>query len=180
MHEQHSVTVSCQCGKVTLSAAGPPILTAACYCTSCQQAGHQLEQLPSAPPIRDADGGTPVVLYRKDRIQCLAGLEYLKEHRLKPDSPSRRVFATCCNSGMFGDFTRGHWLSIYRKRLSAGAPPLEMRIMTKERRTDAVLANDVPNHEGYPGKFMLKLIAARIAMGFGKHNTALRNLPRSG
>jgi hypothetical protein len=37
--------------------------------------------------------------------------------------------------------------------------------MTKERRAGVELANDVPNYEGHPGKFMLKLIAAWIAMG---------------
>ncbi|HKD47182.1 MAG TPA: hypothetical protein VKB67_05815 [Rhizomicrobium sp.] len=174
-----SLRVTCRCGKVMFSAAGAPIVSAACYCTSCQQAGHQLEQLPSAPPVMDADGGTPVALYRKDRVQCLTGLEYLEERRLKPDSPTRRVLATCCNSGMFLDFTKGHWLSIYAKRFPAGAPPLEMRIMTKERRRDVVLPNDLPNYEAYPGRFILKLIAARIAMGFKRPGMDLRNIPRS-
>ena len=41
------------------------------------------------------------------------GAGYLEEHRLKPDSPTRRVIATCCNSGMFLDFTKGHWLTMY-------------------------------------------------------------------
>jgi len=45
-----------------------------------------------------SDGGTDYVLYRKDRVQCVTGQEYLEEHRLKPDSPTRRVIATCCNS----------------------------------------------------------------------------------
>ena len=39
----------CQCGKVKFEAAGPPILTGSCYCTSCQEAGRQFEQLASAP-----------------------------------------------------------------------------------------------------------------------------------
>jgi len=32
----------------------------------------------------------------------------------------------------------------------AGAPPLEMRIMTKARRAGIVLADDVPNYDGFP------------------------------
>ena len=52
------------------------------------------------------------------------GQEYLEEHRLKPDFPTRRVIATCCNSGMFLDFTKGHWLTMYRNRFPAGAPPV--------------------------------------------------------
>jgi hypothetical protein len=62
------------------------------------------------------------------------GQQYLEEHRLKPDSPTRRVMAKCCNSAMFLDFTKGHWLSMFRNRFPAGAPPLEMRLITKERR----------------------------------------------
>jgi hypothetical protein len=94
------------------------------------------------------------------------GQELLEEHRLKPESPTRRIVATCCNSAMFLDFTKGHWLSMFRSRFAAGAPPLEMRVMTKERRAGVELADDVPNYTGYSGKFMLKLIAAWIAMGF--------------
>jgi hypothetical protein len=49
---------------------------------------------------------------------------------------------------MFLDFTKGHWVSIYRNRFPAGLP------------------DDGPNHRGHSGKFMLKLLAAWIAMGF--------------
>ncbi len=67
---------------------------------------------------------------------------------------------------MFLDFTKGHWLSMFRNRFAADAPPLEMRIMTKERRAGVALADDVPNYGGFSAKFMLKLIAAWMAMGF--------------
>lgn len=171
--KQHKhLSATCQCGKVKFEAVGPPILTASCYCTSCQEAGRQFEQLASAPPVLDADGGTGVILYRKDRVQCVMGQEYLGERRLKPDSPTRRVVATCCNSPMFLDFTKGHWLSMYRNRFPAGAPPLEMRIMTKERRVGVELADDLPNYSGYSARFMLKLIAAWIAMGFRRPEVA--------
>ena len=157
---------TCQCGKVKFEAIGWPILTAACYCASCQQAGRQFEQSACAPPVLDPDSGTGMILYRKDRVRCVTGQEFLREYRLKADSPTRRVIATCCNSAVFLDFTRGHWLSMYRNRFPAGAPPLEMRVMTKERRAGVELAGDVPNYESYPGKFKLKLISAWIAMGF--------------
>jgi hypothetical protein len=162
------LSATCQCGKVEFEAAGPPILTVCCYCTSCQEAGRQFEQLASAPPVLDTDSGTGLILYRKDRVQCVMGQEHLEEHRLKPESPTRRVIATCCNSAMFLDFTRGHWLSMFRNRFATGVPPLEARIMTKERRAGVELAHDVPNYSGHSGKSMLKLIAAWIAMGFRK------------
>lgn len=163
----------CRCGKVNLEATGAPILTVACYCTSCQQAGHQIEQLPSAPPVLDDDGGTSFVLYRKDRVRCVAGQEYLEERRLKPDSPTRRVVATCCNSAMFLDFTKGHWLSIYRNRIPEGAPSLQMRLMTKERRAGVTLANDVPAFGGPSPLFVLKMLGAWIAMGFRRPEVTL-------
>jgi len=160
------LSATCQCGKVKFEAVGSPILTASCFCTSCQEAGRRFEALASAPAVLDPDSGSAVILYRKDRVQCVMGQEHLEEHRLKPDSPTRRVAATCCNSAMFLDFTKGHWLSMYRNRFPAGAPPLEMRVMTKERRDGVALADDVPNYSGHSGKFMLKLIAAWMAMGF--------------
>jgi hypothetical protein len=173
-HDQHKHrSATCQCGKVKLEAVGRPILTGSCYCTSCQEAGRQFELLASAPPVLDPDSGTGVILYRKDRVQCVMGQEYLEERRLKPDSPTRRVVATCCNSAMFLDFTKGHWLSMFRNRFPAGAPPVEMRVMTKERRVGVELADDVPNYSGHSGKFMLKLIAAWIAMGFRRPEITL-------
>jgi hypothetical protein len=164
---------TCRCGKVKVEAIGRPILTACCHCTSCQDAGHRLERLASAPPVLDPDGGTSMILYRKDRVRCVTG-QHLEGHRLNPDSPTRRVVATCCNSAMLLDFTKGHWVSIYRNRFPPGAPPLEMRVMTGERRVGVRLADDVPNHRGHSVKFMLRLLAAWIAMGFRRPRLPIR------
>ncbi|HEY1944611.1 MAG TPA: hypothetical protein VGH40_21055 [Roseiarcus sp.] len=177
--KQHKrLSATCQCGKVRFEAVGPPILTGSCYCASCQEAGRRFEQLAFAPPVLDPDSGTSVVLHRKDRVQCVMGQELLEEHRLKADSPTRRVLATCCNSAMFLDFTKGHWLSMYRNRFPAGAPPLEMRVMTKERRAGVELADDLPNYSGVSGKFMVKLIAAWIAMGLRRPEITLGKTAR--
>jgi hypothetical protein len=151
---------------VRFDTVGAPILTGACYCTSCQQAGRLIEQMPAASPLLDPDSGTSMVLYRKDRVQCMTGQEYLREHRLKPESATRRVVAACCHSAMFLDFTKGHWLSMFRNRFATGAWPLDMRVMTAERHAGVKLADDVPNYPRHSGKFMWKLIAAWIAMGF--------------
>ena len=164
---QHSsLTASCRCGAVVLEAAGAPIVHAACYCASCQEAGRLLELLEGAPPILDADGGTDLVLYRKDRVRCVQGGERLQAHRLRPDSPTRRMVANCCNSAMFLDFTKGHWLSVYRARIPDAVPPLDMRVMTANRREGVALPEDAPNYAAHSGKFMWRLLAAWIAMGF--------------
>jgi hypothetical protein len=94
------------------------------------------------------------------------GGERLEALRLKSDSPTRRMVATCCNSAMFLDFTKGHWLSLYRARLSGPVRPLELRVMTANRREGVVLPDDVPNCATHSGKAIRKLLAAWVAMGF--------------
>jgi hypothetical protein len=163
---QESLTASCRCGAVAFEMTGAPIVSTACYCQSCQEAGRRIEQLADAPPVLGADGGTDFVLYRKDRIRCVRGGERLKAHRLKPESPTRRMVADCCNSAMFLEFTKGHWLSVYRARLPEGAPSVEMRVMTADRREGVDLPADVPNYPTHSGKFMWKLLSAWGAMGF--------------
>jgi len=159
-------TAACRCGGVVLEVVGAPIVHAACYCASCQAAGRRIEQLADAPPLVGADGGTDLVLYRKDRVRCVQGGERLDAHRLKPESPTRRMVAACCNSAMFLDFTKGHWLTVYRARLPDDVPPLEMRVMTADRREGVVLPDDMPNYAAHTGRFMWKLLTAWAAMGF--------------
>jgi hypothetical protein len=88
------------------------------------------------------DGGTDYVLYRKDRVRCVQGGGLLEERRLKSDSPARRMYARCCNTAMFVDFTKGHWLTVYRGRLPENVPPATMRLMTAER-PEGVVARGV-------------------------------------
>ena len=159
-------SASCRCGKVELQLTGAPILRGICYCASCQEAGRRHQAAPGADPVLAEDGGTDYVLYRKDRVRCVNGGDLLEERRLKPDSPTRRLFAHCCNTAMFLDFTKGHWLSLYRGRLPADIPPPAMRMMTAERPEGVILPNDMANYPGHSGKFMLKLLLAWMAMGF--------------
>jgi hypothetical protein len=62
---------------------------------------------------------------------------------------------------------------MYRNRFLEGTPPLEMRIMTQDRRDGVELADDLPNYDGHSGKFMLRLVAAWIAMGFRRPEITL-------
>jgi hypothetical protein len=163
--EDKHLCATCRCGNVEFEAIGPPIATGACYCASCQEAGRQFEQLPGVERFLDHYGGTEFILCRKDRVRCVKGQDHLAEHRLTPQSPTRRVVATCCNAPMFLDFTKGHWLTMYRKYFR-DPPPLEMRVMTKDRRAGIELPADIPNINGHSGKFFWKLIIAWTAMGF--------------
>lgn len=161
----HMLQASCVCGNVTFETTGKPILSVICYCASCREAGRGFERLADAPSLVDEDGGTAAVVVRKDRVRCIKGSDQLREYRLDPASPTRRVLASCCNSPMFLDFTSGHWLTLYRNRFVADAPPVEMRVMTGDCEPAIALANDIPSYAGHSGKFMFRLLAAWIAMG---------------
>lgn len=165
----------CGCGKVELQIVGAPILRAICYCASCQEAGRRYHAVRGAGSVLAEDGGTDYVLYRKDRVRCVQGGDLLEERRLKPDSPTRRMYARCCNTAMFLDFTKGHWLTVYRGRLRNDIPPATMRMMTAERPEGVVLPDDMANYPGHSGKFMLKLLRAWLAMGFRR--SAINGVP---
>ena len=122
--------------------------------------------MPGADPILAEDGGTDDVLYRKDRVRCVNGGDLLEARRLNPDSPTRRLFARCCNTAIALDFTKGHWLSLYRGRLAGDIPPPAMRMMTAQRPAGVTLPDDIANYPGHSGKFMGKLVLAWVAMGF--------------
>jgi hypothetical protein len=117
------MTASCSCGCVELKAFGGPIVSAVCYCEDCRKGADQVEALPKAGAVRDPDGGTADILYRKDRIECSKGAEWLRSYKLKETSATNRVVAACCNSAMFVNFDRGpHWVSAYRARFSRRTP----------------------------------------------------------
>ena len=97
----------------------------------CRTAGREFDARSRVAPIVDINGGTPVVLWRKDRVNCLRGCERLKAYRLTAESLSRRMVASCCETPMFGDFTEGFWISIYRGRIP-DAPLPSMRVMTSD------------------------------------------------
>jgi hypothetical protein len=163
------MTATCACGSVELKASGKPIVSAACYCDDCQKGAAQIEALPNAASVRDPDGGTSYMLYRKDRFECSKGAELLKPHKLKDASPTNRVVATCCNSAMFVNFDRGpHWVSAYKARFHGDLPPVQARICTKFKPDGIVLSDDVPSYRSYPPSFIVKLLASRIAMALGK------------
>jgi hypothetical protein len=55
-----------------------------------------------------------------------------------------------------------------------------MRVMTQDRRDGVELADDLPNHDRHSGKFMLRLIAAWIAMRFRRPEITLgKTVPES-
>lgn len=163
------MTATCQCGGVELKAVGKPIVCSVCYCDDCQKGAEQIETLPNAGAVRDPDGGTAYILFRKDRIECCKGAGRLKSYKLKKTSVTNRVVATCCNSAMFVNFDKGpHWVSAYRARFHGELPPLQRRICTKFKRDGVVIPADVPSYRGYPPGLIAKLLVSRVAMLLGR------------
>ncbi len=158
------LTARCACGNVELEARGDPITSAVCYCASCQLGSRQIESLPNGRPVCGSDGGTAYVLYRKDRVEYSKGSRLLRGLKLGDESSTRRVVASCCDSPVFLEFEKGHWLSMYRTALRGDVPLPEMRVHTKSKPVGTDLPNDVPSYSGYSLKFIVKLFGAWIAM----------------
>ncbi|WP_035871842.1 GFA family protein [Cucumibacter marinus] len=168
MPETDPMKFCCACGGVEMVARGKPIAVTACCCDDCQAGSKAIEALPGAAPILQSDGGTPYILCRKDRVSVVRGQELIEGRKLKPNSPTTRYHASCCNTGLYTDFGPGHWYSMFATALVGKPPPIEMRVQTKHRPDGAVSPDDAPIAPGYPISFMFRLLGARAAMLFGR------------
>jgi hypothetical protein len=165
--QKNILKASCACGSVAFEAQGAPIASLVCHCDDCQEAACRIEALPNAPPVRDADGGTGYIVFRKDRVRCTHGAALLSPHKIRETSPTNRLIATCCNSAMLLNFDDSkHWVDFYRIRVQGHVPPIEMRVGTKFATRE--IPKDVPTYPRYAPKFIAKLMAARIAMLLGR------------
>lgn len=162
-----SHSIHCACGQVVIALSGEPIISCECHCNSCRDAADRMGTLPGAAPVQAANGGTPYVLYRKDRVRVMTGAEQLREFRLTPDSHTRRVVASCCNTPLFTEFKDGHWLSLFASLWpESSRPAMEMRTMTSDLPAGVTLDDTLPNAKRQSGGFIAKLLWAWVAMGF--------------
>jgi len=159
-----SMAMSCACGQVGFEVRGAPILVVTCHCGSCRQAGATFAAMPGAARVFDDEGGTPFIMARKDRITCVRGEGLLRAYRLTPTSPTRRVLTSCCQSPMFLEFENGHWLSMYRNRFDASAPPSTMRVMVGDLAGRTL--SPPRAYRTHSVSFMWRLLKAWAAMGF--------------
>ena len=159
--------VRCSCGAVALTLRGAPIVSLACYCDTCEEASRRIEALLEARAVREPDGGTAYVSYRKDRVTYAEGRELLKDVTLEQNPKTKRVVASCCNSALLMRFDDArHWVPIYRARFGPNAPAIQMRICTSYLPKNVVLPSDVPLHRDYPSALVMKLLRSRFAMLF--------------
>ena len=155
----------CRCGKVRFEATGDPILAGVCYCDDCQAGGRLIEALPNAATVLDPDGGSSTLVYRDDRWRCVDGETLLRGIKIRDRSPTTRFVASCCNTGMFLKYKRGHWVSAYRAPFDT-APPVQMRTNLRYRNSHLPIPDDAPAYQRFPLALFWLLIKARIAMIF--------------
>ncbi|MCW5721857.1 MAG: hypothetical protein KIS86_12010 [Devosia sp.] len=168
--------LSCLCGAFALAVIGSPIITTECHCRSCRESGARLAALPASRPVLAPNGGTPFVLYRKDRVRFVRGMEQLAVFRRTPDTPTRRVVARCCNTVAFLEFKGGHWLSLYAGLWPQGSAPLPaIRTMTSDLPAGESLAGDIPAGKLVTAGFYARLLGAWLAMGFKSPDIAIAN-----
>jgi hypothetical protein len=89
----------------------------------------------------------------------------LRPYKIREDSATNRVVASCCNTAMLLNFDDGkHWVDLYRSRCKEGVLPLQMRICTRFKPGGGPVPTDVPGHSRYPISLMMKLVFAKMAM----------------
>ncbi len=116
----------------------------------------------------DADAGSSLVMYRRDRLECVTGAELLQAVKVRPDSPTNRHVASCCNSAMYLGFDDSkHWVDVFRARIEGTAPPIEARMCTRFLPAGAVVPKDVPSFAGFAPKVVIKMLASRLPMLLG-------------
>lgn len=162
---RRTYTARCRCGKVELAADGPHIAHISCYCDDCQAAAARIDGLRGGASGQEADGGTPNVLFRKDRVRCVRGVELLQAHRTREGTFTDRLVASCCNTALT-QIHHNWWphRGIKAHRIMGDVPPLEMRIFTKFAADPSTLPSDVPRHATVPLRFAARLIREALAI----------------
>jgi hypothetical protein len=164
----------CRCGAVEIGAWSEPLVVTACYCDDCQAASERLAVSANSPPLASPDGGTEFMVFRRDRIACTRGAENLEAMRLTAATKTRRMVAGCCATPMYVSFDdKRPWVSAFRARFGADAPPVQMRICTRFRRADDKAKDDSPEHKGYPAAMILRVLAVWPRMLFSRPVGAL-------
>lgn len=166
----------CACGQVECHGAGPVIGTAVCYCDDCQAAARQIEALPDAAAVADPDGGTALSLFHRRRFAVVRGADHLAPHRLRDESPTYRMVATCCNSALYLGFDRGpFWVSTLRNRFVGELPPIEFRHMTRYRTSTLPYPDDAPRSSGFAPRFIARTIGVWLRSLVGLYRLPDRN-----
>jgi hypothetical protein len=158
-------TAACRCGKVALEATGLPIVHISCYCDDCQIAADIIDGLENGCSGQEADGGTPNVLYRRDRVRFTRGEELLEGHRVRDKTHTVRLVASCCNTAITQ--THENWWphrGIKTHLFEAVPVPLEVRCFTKFAPRPDDIPRDVKVSRGPSARLAWRIAKAALAV----------------
>lgn len=158
---QPPYTSSCKCGQVRFEAASSPAFNVVCYCTDCQAAGAALHTEMGCEAPCEADGGTSYSSFLEKDWHCVSGEDKIRGHKLKPDSPSTRYVASCCQTPLYLNYAPGFWVSTYRKPFTNALPPMKWRIKTSDRTSDLPYPDNIPRFKGFPLRLYGALLKAK-------------------
>ena len=89
----------------------------------------------------------------------------MRHHKIRENSPTNRVIATCCNSALYVNFDDGkHWVDVYHARCRGVFPAVQIRVCTKFVPEGCNVPTDVPSYSRYPMTLLVKLVVAKAAM----------------
>ncbi len=157
----------CDCGRVEVEARGPVIAHISCYCDDCQAGADLIDALPNGKSGREADAGTPNVLFRKDRVRVVRGAELLESHKIREGTWTQRLVASCCNAAITQIHERPWPHRGIKSRLFVGdVPPIEMRMFTKFAPNPSEIPDDVMQHPKVPLTLGLRMLGAMLWVGW--------------
>jgi len=108
--------IQCECGKFRAELTKFPKNTPGrlvCYCDDCQSYLHYLKRA----DLLDANGGTEIIPNYPADVKILAGKEFVKCTRVKPDGMFR-FSTTCCNTRITNTRPGRPWAGFHRRMFS--------------------------------------------------------------
>lgn len=155
---------TCRCGKFELEAELPEIAHISCYCDDCQAAAEMIDALEGGCSGIEADGGTPNLMLRRDRVRFVRGEELLVAYQVREGSPTFRLVASCCNTAI----TQRHdnWFphrSVKSHLFTTPIPPMEMRVFTRYAPNPDEIPRDAKRSRGTPARLAWRIMKAVLA-----------------
>lgn len=95
-----TATLTCTCGEVVLSLAGPPLNRLECCCMDCKKALHWCHSTLRGPELTTAYVD---LVYYPNCFQIEQGGEFLDVYMIKEGYSTKRIVATCCGTALMGD-----------------------------------------------------------------------------
>ncbi|HZM34048.1 MAG TPA: hypothetical protein VFC18_06080 [Burkholderiales bacterium] len=155
----------CRCSRVVLQAQGPPLAHICCYCDDCQAAARKIDAREGGCSGQGPDGGTPSLLFRRDRIRFVQGEELLTVLRVREPTHTDRLIAACCNTAITQRHYNG-WphCGVKSHLFEPPIPPLELRIYTRYAPDPSAVSRDVPCARGASLRLVRRLLPAALAL----------------